>query len=42
MENQLKSVTIIFTMMAIPAVRPGVLRQPCGKAVLLLLFLPPS
>ncbi len=41
-ENQLKSATITFTMMAIPAVRPGVLRQPCGKAVLPLLFLAPS
>ncbi len=42
MENQLKNATITFIMMATPAVRPGVLRQPCGKAVLPLLFLPPS
>ena len=40
--HQLKSATITFTMMAIPAVRHGVLRLPCGKAMLPLLFLPPS
>ncbi len=28
MENQLKSAIITFIMMAIQAVRPGVLRQP--------------